>query len=191
MHRACTARTGSRPTRCSRGWCSPRAPRTTCAARSRRPPGPGRPLGRAARPASSDEAVVVTPQLGRDPPPDVELRRHRAHRPAAGARRAPDRASSARRSASTTGTSLVTATCSSCATSPSWRRPDHRVRPPPRREPRAALQPRPPRARPPPGPRHDPRPRRRPQHLAVSAPPAAMGPASSRQRTARGDGPSI
>ena len=44
--------------------------------------------GTRARRGSSDEAVVVTPQLGRDPPPDVELRRHRAHRPAARARRA-------------------------------------------------------------------------------------------------------
>ena len=44
------------------------------------------------------------PQLGRDPPPHVELRRHRAHRPAARARRAAHRAHPRRRSATTTGT---------------------------------------------------------------------------------------
>ena len=58
LHRACTARTGSPPTRCSKAWCSPadrRRPRRRAAARGRepvrrRPPaGPASTRRRAAR----------------------------------------------------------------------------------------------------------------------------------------------
>ena len=62
--------------------------------RSRRAPPTSRP-GTRARPRASDEAVVVTPELGRDPPPHVELRRHRPHRQAPRARRAAASSSSA------------------------------------------------------------------------------------------------
>ena len=57
------------------------------------------------------------PELGRDPPLHVELRRHRAQRPAARARAAPHRAAAGARSPSTTGTSASRPTWSSCATS--------------------------------------------------------------------------
>ena len=55
-------------------------------------------------------------QLGRAAPLHVELRRHRAHQQAAGARGAPHRAAARARSTSTTRTSASRATCWSCAT---------------------------------------------------------------------------
>ena len=57
-----------------------------------------------------DESVVVDAQLGRDPPPDVELRGHRPHRQAPDARPPPLWTCCARRSASTTGSSRSRAT---------------------------------------------------------------------------------
>ena len=60
-------------------------------------------------------------ELGRDPPPDVELRRHRPHRQAAGARASGASTTWRARSRSTTGATWSTATCWSCATSPTWR----------------------------------------------------------------------
>ncbi len=68
-----------------------------------------------------DEAVVDHPELGRDPPLHVELRRNRAQR--SPPLRAPSTASRpcARRSTSTTGTSASRRSSSSCATSRRWR----------------------------------------------------------------------
>ena len=56
-------------------------------------------------------------ELGRDPPPHVELRRHRAHATAASSARARASRSCRTRSASTTGDFSSPRTCSSCATS--------------------------------------------------------------------------
>ena len=61
-------------------------------------------------------------QLGRVAPPDVELRRHRAHRQAPRARASAASRCCARRSTSTTGTSRSPAICSSCAISSTSRR---------------------------------------------------------------------
>ena len=59
-------------------------------------------------------------ELGRDPPLDVELRRHRALQPAPGARADSASRCCRRRSATTTGTSSSPAISSSCATSRWW-----------------------------------------------------------------------
>ena len=85
---ACTARTAWRPTRCSRAWCcSSRAARRSSRDRSR--VDCARADGRAVvSPATrpSTNSIVDRPQLGRDPPAHVVLRRHRAHRQAPRAR---------------------------------------------------------------------------------------------------------
>ena len=60
-------------------------------------------------------------ELGRAPPPDVELRRHRPLRHAPAPRPRAASRSCRRRSPSTTGSTSSRATCSSCATSPPWR----------------------------------------------------------------------
>ncbi len=57
-----------------------------------------------------------SPTTGTSCAADVELRRHRAHHQAAGARAAPHRAAEGARSTSTTPTSASRATCWSCAT---------------------------------------------------------------------------
>jgi L-aspartate oxidase len=87
---ACTAPTGWPATRCSNAWCWA-APAPTHilrrAAAPRRRRRLGREPGRERRRAGRDLA-----QLGRAAPADVELRGHRAHHQAAGARAAPHRA---------------------------------------------------------------------------------------------------
>ena len=114
LHRACTARTGSRATRCSNASCSAaRCAETssnaaTAAARSA--PGLGREPGRERRRTSRHRA-----QLGRAAPADVELRRHRAHHQAAGAGTASHHAAAQRDRRLLRELPRQRATCWSCA----------------------------------------------------------------------------
>ena len=115
-----TAPTASPRTRCSRAWSSAIAPpaarvaalardRARAARDARLGPGHGRRQRRGRR---------RHPELGRDPPLHVELRRHRAQRPPPRPRPRAHRSCCGRRSAATTGTCCSPAISPSCATSP-------------------------------------------------------------------------
>ena len=64
----------------------------------------------------ADEQVVIAHNWDEFAPADVELRRHRSHHQAAGARAAPHQAAARRDARTTTPTSASTATCWNCAT---------------------------------------------------------------------------
>ena len=100
----CTAPTASRRTRCSNASCSRNRRRSDILALELARPAPAAGLGRKPRHRRRRGSRDLA-QLGRAAPHHVELRGHRAHQQAPGARAPPHRAAAGRRSRSSTASS--------------------------------------------------------------------------------------